>query len=246
MKLSKKTLSLNTLKEDFKIRFDQAKETEKEVCIIKEIKAVKNSFKQKFKLTGEEIRHEMVNTTFNADYEAFCDYLDFWHFLPDLSNNPLHHKTALQKQNGVTLARYYEYLLQTREEYLWGVDGLDDEENDNPIELQEDKASEKSNVRLQLQMLYFLGAYEKIKNTGTVEKKGFFLSHLLNRNPQRARKPFSSKSILFHKDKAEAKNIRRDLETVHKLFYDFGLRDEALKVKDAIATINKTHFPEDL
>lgn len=240
-------LQYKDLQEDFESRFSEVKEDAKEQFITRELKNIKASFEQKYTIITGKFEFEIVNHKFNADYEAFNDYLEFRELCPDYSSIPPSVYYTLQKENGVTLARYYNYLHQKLDEYLFGVSDDDFEELAMMADEKDDKeVNEKSNVRTQLQILHFLGVFDKIKNTGTVEQKGAFLSVLLNRNPQRARKPFSTKSILYDNDKAEAKNIRRDLEKVEKLFYAFGLKDEANEAKNAIMKINKSHFPEDL
>lgn len=99
-----------------------------------------------------------------------------------------------------------------------------------------------STVRMQLQMLHFLGTLKDLKNKGTLEQKGLLFSVLLNRHPQRARKPFSSiNELIFSSRKAEAKNIKRDLLKVKEVFEGFGLKKEAKAVNNAIQEINEKH-----
>jgi hypothetical protein len=108
-------------------------------------------------------------------------------------------------------------------------------------ELEEQK-QEKFDVRAQYQLLYFLGVLEPLKKIGTLEQKGQFFGALLNRNSQRARKPFSSiNSLLFSTDKAEARNIKKDLLKVQKVLKDFGLEKKAKAVNPFIEKIDKHH-----
>jgi len=175
-----------------------------------------------------------MNLTYNASFESYSDYLEYDIF-PDYKYIHPHVGNTLSHENGLTLAKYKKYLLSL----------LNLNVKEKPVPEKEEQ-SDKYNVRIQHQILHFLGTLEKVNKISTVEKKGAFLSALLNRNPQRARKPFSSKSILYSKDKAEARNIKRDLEKVHDLFEKAGFKTELKEVASAIKKINTEHFPDQL
>jgi len=104
-----------------------------------------------------------------------------------------------------------------------------------------------STVRMQLQIIHYLFGLGKFDQIRTVIQKGEFLSPLLNRNPQRARKPFSNiNELTFSANKGVAKNIKRDLTQILELFENFGFKKEAKSVKQDIAAINDKHFKKEL
>lgn len=99
-----------------------------------------------------------------------------------------------------------------------------------------------STVRMQLQILFYLLDLEKLVGLNTVTKIATFFSALLNRSPQRARKPFSRPhELTYSSNKQTAQNIRRDLLKVQKLFVDFGLNAQAKKVQKNIDKLNEKH-----
>jgi hypothetical protein len=109
-------------------------------------------------------------------------------------------------------------------------------------EPEQTEKQEKFDIRAQYQLLYFLGVLEPLKEIGTLEQKGQFFGALLNRSSQRARKPFSSiNELLFSKNLAEAKNIKKDLLKVQKVLRDFGLEKKAKAVNPFIEKIDKQH-----
>jgi hypothetical protein len=76
-----------------------------------------------------------------------------------------------------------------------------------------------SSVRIQLQMLFYLLDLKRLIEKPTLSQIGTFFSALLNRHPQRARKPFSSfYELTYSTNKQVAKGIRKDLLKVQRLF----------------------------
>jgi hypothetical protein len=97
-------------------------------------------------------------------------------------------------------------------------------------------------VRQQLQILHFLVNLDKLVEGKKVMQLGVFFSALLNRHSQRARMQFSALGELFYSNnKQEAKNIKKDLLQVQKLFVDFGLPAFARKVQKNIDKLDEKH-----
>ena len=116
-----------------------------------------------------------------------------------------------------------------------------EEANKNSVPKKYDK------VNVQLQILYFLGVLDELKDKGTLEQKGIFFGALLNRHTQRARAPFSSiNNLIYSSNKQEANKIKKNLEIVRELFDMMKMNKEIKKVEQAIYKINQKHFPETL
>ncbi|HYC40815.1 MAG TPA: hypothetical protein VEB63_10020 [Chitinophagaceae bacterium] len=223
----KKLLVFDDMISAFKKKYESA--DNKDEMVRKELMRIDFSFEDRgiktrgaFSGFGKVYRS---NWEFNANYESYITYLNY-DVAPDYSQVPPFLFNVLQIENGYTLARYRKYIGTLRKE-----------EDESGISEQEDKA-DRYNVRVQLQILYFLGVLQDL-DKGTVQEKGVFFGALLNRHPQRARKPFSAKSLIYHDKAPEAKNIKRDLLKVKQLFEDFDL--ETSEIEKAIKKINTNH-----
>lgn len=112
-------------------------------------------------------------------------------------------------------------------------------------QLQEEKKEMEgkfSSVRIQLQMLFYLLDLKRLIEKRTLAEIGAFFSALLNRHPQRARKPFSNiYELTYSSNKQVAKGIRKDLLKVQRLFRDFGLSTETKKVQNDIDRLDERH-----
>ena len=114
-------------------------------------------------------------------------------------------------------------------------------------ELENELNTKFSTVRQQLQMMTYLTNLKELIRGKKIEDIGTFFSALLNRHPQRARKPFSSINFLLSaNNKAADALIKKDLIKVQELFSQFGEKKIADQIQLAIDVLNKKTYPKKL
>jgi hypothetical protein len=123
----------------------------------------------------------------------------------------------IEALNGVTTAKYKEYLEEQAERF-----------KDEP-KLKKD--ADQLNLKQQLMILYYLGGLDIVQQAEHTSKKASFLSRLLDKDVQTMRKEVSTlPNLIYATDKLEKERIKKDLTVVKNLFEELGVRNIVRKI----------------
>ena len=135
----------------------------------------------------------------------------------DTDNRIFDLPNLIEALNGVTIAKYKEYLEEQTEKFK--------EEPDLK------KEAGSISIKQQLIILYYLGSLETVQQSEHSTKKALFLSRLLNKDTQNVRKELSSlHNLIYATDKLEKERIKKDLTVVKNLFEELGIRNIVRKI----------------